>query len=69
MEDGLPVIGTLTGNPQFKPETVIAYELGYRRRIGTALTIDIASFFNNNNLIQSFSAGSPFARAHSVPSC
>ncbi len=59
MEDGLPLIATLTGNPQFKPETVVAYELGYRRRIGSVLSLDIASFFNNNNRIQSLSSGSP----------
>jgi len=57
--DGLPVIATLMGNPQFKPETVVAYELGYRRRIGSMLTLDIASFFNNNKRIQSLSSGSP----------
>jgi iron complex outermembrane receptor protein len=55
----LPIIATLMGNPQFKPETVVAYELGYRRRIGGTLTLDIASFFNNNKRIQSLSAGSP----------
>jgi iron complex outermembrane receptor protein len=59
VEDGLPVIATLMGNPKFKPETVVAYELGYRRRIGSTLTLDIATFFNNNRRIQSLSSGSP----------
>jgi iron complex outermembrane receptor protein len=58
-EDGLPVIATLAGNPHFKAETVIAYELGYRRQIGSALSFDVGLFFNNNNLIQSLSSGSP----------
>jgi iron complex outermembrane receptor protein len=58
VEGGLPVIATLMGNPQFKPETVVAYELGYRRHIGNTLTLDVASFFNNNNRIQSLSSGS-----------
>ena len=57
--NGLPIIAELTGNPLFKPETVIAYELGYRRRIGSTLTLDVATYFNNNNRIQSLSSGSP----------
>jgi iron complex outermembrane recepter protein len=57
--NGLPIIAELTGNPQFEPETVIAYELGYRRRIGSTLTLDVATYFNDNNRMQSLSSGSP----------
>jgi iron complex outermembrane receptor protein len=46
---------TLRGNPDFKPETVVAYELGYRRRIVRSLTLDVATFFNFNDRIQSIS--------------
>ncbi len=50
---GLPVVGRLQGNPAFKPELVIAYEAGYRRRLGSSLTLDLAGFFNDNHRIQS----------------
>jgi iron complex outermembrane receptor protein len=48
---GLPLSGILLGNPDFKSETVLAYELGYRRRLGKSLTVDIASFLNANRRI------------------
>lgn len=45
---GLPLYGLLLGNPGFKSEVVLAFEAGYRRRIGNSLTIDVAGFFNRN---------------------
>lgn len=53
LQDGIST--TLRGNPDFKPETVVAYELGYRRRIVPSLTLDVATFFNFNDRIQSIS--------------
>jgi iron complex outermembrane receptor protein len=58
-EVGLPLTGTLTGDPHFKPETVLAYEAGYRRRISSTLSADVAGFYNFNKSIQSVSAGTP----------
>ena len=59
VENGLPIIAELTGNPLFKPETVIAYELGYRRRVSRTLTLDTAAFINKNDRLQSVSSGDP----------
>jgi iron complex outermembrane receptor protein len=47
-ESGIPITGTLYGNPAIKPETVLAYEAGYRQRVAPNLTVDIACFFNLN---------------------
>lgn len=55
VEGGLPITGTLNGNPMYKPETLVAYELGYRRRIGSTLTFDLATFANCNRRLQSVS--------------
>jgi outer membrane receptor protein involved in Fe transport len=57
--EGLPLTGTLTGDPHFKPETVLAYEAGYRRRFSSTLAVDFAGFYNVNKRIQSVSAGTP----------
>jgi iron complex outermembrane recepter protein len=44
------------GNPHFKSEDVIGYELGYRRLLGRKLYVDIASFWSEYARLQSFSA-------------
>jgi iron complex outermembrane receptor protein len=43
---GPPVVFSLFGNPNFKDETLIAYELGYRSTISSRLSIDIAAFYH-----------------------
>jgi iron complex outermembrane receptor protein len=53
VEQGLPVNGVFLGSPNFKPETVLAYELGARRRISSTLTLDLAGFFNDTRRLQS----------------
>jgi iron complex outermembrane receptor protein len=58
-ESGLPIAGALQGNPGFKPETVVAFELGYRRRIGSSFTLDVASFLNNNLRVESLTLSAP----------
>lgn len=40
-----PVLG-LTGNRSFQPERVTAYELGYRGRLGKALSLSVSGFYN-----------------------
>jgi iron complex outermembrane receptor protein len=57
--DGLPVSGELLGNPGIKPETVVAYEAGYRQRLASNLTLDTATFFNVNHRLQTVSASDP----------
>ena len=57
--NGLPITATLRGNPGFQPETVLAYEGGYRRRLNGGLTVDVAGFFNVYHRIQSLAAGAP----------
>lgn len=58
-EDGLPVIATLEGNPDYKAETVVAYETGYRRELATAVTLDLAGFYNDNRRLTSLELVDP----------
>ncbi|MBU0859189.1 MAG: TonB-dependent receptor, partial [Alphaproteobacteria bacterium] len=37
----------LVGNPDFESEELIAYEVGYRRQITPALSVDTAAFYND----------------------
>jgi iron complex outermembrane recepter protein len=43
---GPPIAFSLFGNPNFKDETLIAYELGYRSTISRRLSIDISAFYH-----------------------
>jgi iron complex outermembrane receptor protein len=36
----------LTGSPDFKSETVVAYEAGYRQQFGERVSIDVATYVN-----------------------
>jgi iron complex outermembrane receptor protein len=66
-QDGLTIVGRLLGNPAFKPETVVAFETGYRRRVGNNFTLDMAGFFNDNQRIQGLATTTTF-QAIPVPS-
>jgi iron complex outermembrane receptor protein len=44
---GTPVLLAFVGNPHFKNEGLIAYELGYRVELATHLSMDLATFYND----------------------
>ena len=41
-----------TGNDRFNPETLIAYELGYRGWLTSKFMLDVATFYNNYNSLR-----------------
>ncbi|NOT44712.1 MAG: TonB-dependent receptor [Acidobacteria bacterium] len=44
---GAPAVETtVVGNPDFTNEVVLAYEAGYRTRVGAALSVDVAGFLH-----------------------
>lgn len=49
----------LVGGANFEPETVIAYELGYRTQIGSNVTASIAAFYNVYHDVRSTSVSPP----------
>ena len=44
---GVPVLVTLTGNPDFQNEQLIAYEMGYRTTIVKQLSVDFTAYYND----------------------
>jgi iron complex outermembrane receptor protein len=44
---GVPIQVTLYGNPNFKNESLLAYEAGYRSSLSDRLSVDLAAFFNH----------------------
>ena len=43
----------LTGSPDFKSESVIAYEAGYRTRLGNRVSVDVAAYENRYDDLRS----------------
>ena len=50
-----PSLVLLEGGADFGSETVIAYELGYRAQLNSALTASVSSFYNHYNDVRSTS--------------
>ncbi len=50
-----PYLVVLKGGPNFKSETVIAYELGYRAQLNSRFTASISSFYNEYDDVRSAS--------------
>lgn len=45
--NGLPFLARFNPNPNFAPEQLNGYELGYRRLFGKKVSLDIAGFYNH----------------------
>jgi iron complex outermembrane receptor protein len=50
----------ITRNPDFEPETVLAYQVGYRVQPVERLFIDLASFYNQYDNLLTLETGAPF---------
>ncbi len=55
VEAAPPRIALLKGSPNFISETVVAYELGYRAQLGSAVTAAASAFYNDYNDVRSTS--------------
>lgn len=63
----LPTLLRLLGNPHFRDERLIAYEMGYRTTISDRASIDLAAYFNHYEGLQTTEPGTPFAEATPPP--
>lgn len=57
----------LTGNPDFKSEELLAYELGYRSQISRDLSFDFTLFFNVYDNLRTQDAGPPVMDPYTDP--
>jgi iron complex outermembrane receptor protein len=60
-QDGAIAYALLVGSPDFKPEQLIAYEAGYRIVTARRLSIDVASFYNAYDDLQTIETGETVA--------
>jgi len=56
---GLPLVATALGNPNFIAESLRAHEVGYRWEAQSRWSLDVATFFNVYDNVQSFETGEP----------
>ena len=64
---GTPVLISVFGDPNFKSEELLAYELGYRVEPVKQLTLDAAAFYNVYDRLRFFSEGFPQSEANPAP--
>jgi iron complex outermembrane receptor protein len=64
---GLPALVTIFGNPAFKPESLLAYELGYRLQAARRFSVDIATYYNSYHHLLTLEPGDPFFAADPQP--
>ena len=66
--NGTPFFARFDANPNFAPEQMNGYELGYRRLLGKKLYIDTTGFYNHyHNLFSEDLAGSIFLETNPAP--
>jgi iron complex outermembrane receptor protein len=57
----------LVGDPNYKPETLLAYEFGYRVQPSSRLSLDLATFYNKYNHLKTTEPGIPFFESEPIP--
>jgi iron complex outermembrane receptor protein len=62
-----PAEVVLLGNPNMKPEDVIAYEIGYREQPNNRVSLDFTAFFNVYHSLESLEPSPSFFDSTSVP--
>lgn len=65
--DGQPFFARFNANPEFSPEQLNAYELGYRTLIGKNFYIDFALFWNHYHDLFSQDLAGPIAPTSGLP--
>jgi iron complex outermembrane receptor protein len=65
--NGLPFFGRFNANPDFAPEQLNGYELGYRTLIGKTFFVDIATFWNHYHDLFSQDLAGPITIQSTLP--
>ena len=58
--NGIPLIEIFSGNRNLPPEVVLAYEGGYRHRLGNRVSVDLAGFVNHYTDLNATYFGTPY---------
>lgn len=65
--DGTPSIRTIFGSDNFKDEGVLAFDIGYRVQPSNQISLDLATFYNRYDHLQTLEPGTPFREVDPAP--
>jgi iron complex outermembrane receptor protein len=65
--NGFPVFIRISGDPNFKPEVLSGYEVGYRTLVTSKLYLDVAAFHNDYKNLLSYGTGSALLESAPPP--
>lgn len=65
--NGTPVLLRFLGNPRFQDERLVAYEAGYRFAASNRLSVDLATYFDNYNHLQTTEPAASFFEPTPAP--
>lgn len=65
--DGLLNLLTLSGSPNFRSEELLAYEAGYRMQSRRGFSLDITTFYNTYDRLESLEQETPFFNISPIP--
>jgi len=65
--DGALAVLAVVGNPRINDESLISYELGYRRTIRDRLSIDFATYYNDYHHLYTVEPATPFLENTPTP--
>jgi len=65
--NGIPVLETFFGNPDFQDEQLNAFEAGYRTTFSKNLSLDLAAYYNDYDQLQSIEPSTSFFQATPPP--
>ncbi|HSV74426.1 MAG TPA: TonB-dependent receptor [Chthonomonadales bacterium] len=60
LQQGLPVVATILGDPNAPSETVVSHEIGFRRQFSRTLSADVTAFFCTYDRVRAMPPGTPF---------
>jgi len=67
-ENGIPYFARFNPNPNFAPEQLNGYEIGYRRLVSKRLFVDVTGFYNHyHNLFSEDIIGAPYLESDPGP--
>lgn len=67
LPDGTVLLAAVLGNRNLRPEKLLAYEAGYRGQLGSRLTLDLASYYNDYTDIFSVAMDAPIFELTPAP--
>jgi iron complex outermembrane receptor protein len=67
LDPSLPLFARVIADKGFESETALVFEAGYRARVGTGLTLEVAGFYDERDDLLGLSSEAPFVESEPPP--